>query len=179
VYHPRRLKIERTELPEVIEIEPTVRKDPRGWFMETFNTGEFAPYGIPTLFAQDNHSFSKKNVIRGLHAQFDPPQGKLVRCVRGTILDIAVDIRPESPTYRKWISRELSAENHKMLWIPEGFAHGFAVLSEEAEVVYKCTTLWNAAGERAIAWNDPSIDIDWQVTNPIIGERDAMAPRLP
>jgi dTDP-4-dehydrorhamnose 3,5-epimerase len=179
VYHPRRLKIERTEIPDVILIEPRVFDDERGWFMETYNKDKFAEHGLPTEFAQDNHSFSYKNVIRGLHYQFDPPQGKLVRCVRGTILDVAVDIRRDSPTFRKWVGKELSAENHRMLWIPAGFAHGFAVLTDEAEVVYKCTSLWNPSGEGAIAWNDPSIGIDWKVANPIVGPRDAEALPLP
>ena len=172
------MKIEPTELSEVLLIEPDVFRDERGWFMETFSTRTFANE-LPAEFQQDNHSFSRKNVIRGLHYQLDPPQGKLVRCVRGTILDVAVDIRRDSPTFRKWVGRELSADNHRMLWIPAGFAHGFAVLSDEAEVVYKCTTLWNPKGEGAIAWNDPSIGIDWQVKDPIIGKRDAEALPLP
>ena len=166
----------------MLVIEPELREDNRGWFMETFSTAKFAAnaeeYGLPTEFKQDNHSFSYKNVIRGLHCQFDPPQGKLVRCVRGTILDVAVDIRRDSPRFRQWVGVELTAANRRMLWIPEGFAHGFSVLSDEADVVYKCTTLWNQKGEIAIRWNDPSIGVDWQVKDPVVGLRDLDAPFL-
>lgn len=172
MYHPRRLKIRETELPGVLVIEPAVFADDRGWFMETFNAAKFAAHGIPTEFAQDNHSYSRKGVIRGLHYQPDPPQGKLVRCIRGTIFDVAVDL----PT-AQWFGLELSAENRLMLWIPPGFAHGFSVLSDEAEVAYKCTTLWNPKGERSIVYDDPAFGIDWRVAEPIVSPRDAAAPR--
>ena len=173
MYHPRRLNVRETGLPGVLVIEPRVFRDDRGWFMETYNAAAFAERGLPTEFAQDNHSSSRKGVIRGLHYQLDPPQGKLVRCVRGTIFDVAVDLQS-----RKWAGVELSAENHRMLWIPPGFAHGFSVLSEEAEVVYKCTTLWNPAGERSVLWNDPALAIDWRVSTPIVSPKDAAAPTL-
>jgi dTDP-4-dehydrorhamnose 3,5-epimerase len=174
VYHPRRLNVRETGLPGVLVLEPRVFRDERGWFMETYNAEVFAKHGLPTEFAQDNHSSSKKNVIRGLHYQPDPPQGKLVRCVRGRIFDVAVDLDT-----RKWTGLELSEENRLMLWIPAGFAHGFSVLSDEADVVYKCTTLWNPKGERQIVYNDPALAIDWHVPTPIVSERDAAAPRLP
>jgi len=173
VYHPRRLNVRETELPGVFEIEPRQFRDDRGWFMETFSARVFAQHGLPTEFAQDNHSSSRRGVIRGLHYQFDPPQGKLVRCVRGKIFDVAVDIRRGSPALGKWIARELSEENRRMLWIPAGFAHGFAALTDDADVVYKCTALWNAAGERTILWNDPALNIRWPVETPIISDKDA------
>ena len=173
MYHPRRLNIRPTELPDVRVIEPRVFRDERGWFMETFNAAEFIAEGLPTEFAQDNHSSSRRGVVRGLHYQLDPPQGKLVRCTRGAILDVAVDIRRGSESFGRWTGLELSAENRLMLWIPAGFAHGFSALTEDAEVVYKCTTRWNPAGERTILWNDPQIAIDWRLTDPIVSAKDA------
>jgi len=172
------LEIHPTELPEVLTIQPVLREDDRGWFMETFNAAEFASHGIPTDFLQDNHSCSRLGVVRGLHYQFDPPQGKLVRCVRGRVFDVAVDIRRESPNFGKWISRELSSENQLMLWIPAGFAHGFAALTDNAEVAYKCTALWNSKGEGTILWNDPAIGIAWPVSNPIVSAKDAAGAPL-
>ena len=174
MYHPRRLNVRETDLPGVLVLEPRVFRDDRGWFMETYNATEFAKHGLPTDFAQDNHSSSRRGVIRGLHYQLDPPQGKLVRCTRGTIFDVAVDLQT-----RKWTGFELSEENQRMLWIPAGFAHGFSVLSEEADVLYKCTTLWNPRTEQQIVYNDPSLAIDWRVQDPVVSERDAAAPRLP
>jgi dTDP-4-dehydrorhamnose 3,5-epimerase len=177
-YHPRRLKTRETDLPGVLIVEPRVFRDERGWFMETFNDAAFAQYGLPTEFAQDNHSFSVRGVIRGLHYQLDPPQGKLVRCTRGSIFDVAVDIRRGSPTFGKWTGVELSTDNHLMLWVPAGFAHGFAALTDEADVLYKCTTRWNPQGERCIVWNDPGIGIEWPAVDPIVSTRDAAAPPL-
>jgi dTDP-4-dehydrorhamnose 3,5-epimerase len=177
-YHPRRLKIHETDLQGVVIIEPRVHGDERGWFMETFNTAAFAQHGLPTEFEQDNHSYSVRGVIRGLHYQLDPPQGKLVRCTRGRVFDVAVDIRRGSPTFGKWTGIELSADNHLMFWVPAGFAHGFAVLSDEADVLYKCTTRWNPQGERCIVWNDPAIGIEWDISTPIISPRDNAAPTL-
>ncbi len=159
-------------------IEPRVIRDDRGWFMETFNTNVFREHGLPLEFAQDNHSSSRAGVIRGLHYQLDPPQGKLVRCVRGAIFDVAVDIRRGSSTFGRSFGLDLSEENQLMLWIPPGFAHGFSVLSDEADVVYKCTTLWNPAGDRTIVWNDPDLAIDWRVAAPIISPKDAAGARL-
>jgi dTDP-4-dehydrorhamnose 3,5-epimerase len=172
------LNIIETDLPEVLLLEPVRRGDPRGWFMETFNAAAFREHGLPDTFAQDNHSYSTGGVVRGLHYQLEQPQGKLVRCTRGRILDVAVDIRRGSPTFGKWTTAELSAENHRMLWIPPKFAHGFAVLSEDAEVVYKCTTLWHQASDRSLLWNDPELAIEWGLTNPSLSEKDAGAKPL-
>ncbi len=146
--------------------------------METFNVRTFAEHGLPDVFAQDNHSYSRGGVVRGLHYQLHEPQGKLVRCTRGRILDVAVDIRRSSPTFGRWTSVELTAENHRMLWIPPRFAHGFAVLSEEAEVLYKCTTPWDAASDRSLLWNDPEIGIEWNVEAPQLSVKDAAGKPL-
>ena len=159
-------------------IEPKVFGDDRGWFMETFNAAVFRERGLPETFLQDNHSFSIRGVVRGLHYQLREPQGKLVRCTRGTIFDVAVDIRRGSPHFGKWTGAELSEENRRMLWIPPGFAHGFAVRSETAEVIYKCTTLWDRDSDRSILWNDPDIAIGWGVPNPLISSKDASGSRL-
>lgn len=159
-------------------IEPAVFRDDRGWFLETFNAARFAAAGLPTDFAQDNHSRSRRGVVRGLHYQLHEPQGKLVRCVEGAILDVAVDIRRGSPHFGKWAGVELTAENKLMLWIPPGFAHGFSTLSEDAEVLYKCTTLWHPATDRSLLWNDPAIGIDWRVTEPRLAEKDARGTPL-
>ena len=178
MYHPRRLKVRQTKLPGVLLIEPAVYPDSRGWFMETFNAGVFGTHGLPETFAQDNQSFSKRGVLRGLHYQLEQPQGKLVRCTRGRIVDVAVDIRRSSPLFGRHEAVELSEENRLMLWIPPGYAHGFAVLSDGAEVLYKCTTLRHAASERSILWSDPELGIDWQVAEPIVSEKDAAARPL-
>jgi dTDP-4-dehydrorhamnose 3,5-epimerase len=146
--------------------------------METFNAAVFREHGLPDTFAQDNHSYSIGGVVRGLHYQLHEPQGKLVRCSRGAILDVAVDIRLASPHFGRWTSVELTAENKRTLWIPPRFAHGFAVLSEDAEVIYKCTTLWHAQSDRSLLWNDPEIGIDWRIENPRISEKDAAGKRL-
>ena len=159
-------------------LEPTTHRDARGWFMETFNTAVFASLGLPVSFEQDNHSYSVRNVVRGLHYQLFEPQGKLVRCVRGAILDVAVDIRRRSPTFGQWVGETLTAENGKMLWIPPGFAHGFSVLSDGAEVIYKCTTRWDKASDRSLLWNDPEIGIDWGIPEAIVSPKDAAAPPL-
>ena len=178
MYHPRRLKIRTTGLPDVLILEPRVFEDTRGWFMEFYNSATFDSHGLPSTFVQDNHSLSKRNVVRGLHYQLHEPQGKLVRCIRGTIFDVAVDIRRSSPHFGKWTGIELSSDNKLMLWIPPRFAHGFSVLSDEAEVIYKCTTLWDPASDRSLLWNDPSIGIDWHMTSPLIAPKDATAPPL-
>ena len=178
MYHPRRLRVRQTDLEGVVVIEPAVFRDDRGWFMETFNAVKFAEHGLPTEFAQDNHSASRRGVIRGLHYQLDPPQGKLVRCVRGAIFDVAVDIRRSSPTFGRWTGVQLSAENRLMFWVPAGFAHGFATLTDEAETVYKCTTLWNPATDRTLLWNDPELAISWPVADAILSEKDAAGKPL-
>jgi dTDP-4-dehydrorhamnose 3,5-epimerase len=172
------LKIIETTLPEVLRIEPAVFPDARGWFMETFNAEVFRAHGLPDTFAQDNHSYSKQGVLRGLHYQLERPQGKLVRCARGAILDVAVDIRRNSPRFGAWESAELTEENRHMLWVPPGFAHGFVVLSESADVIYKCTTVRHATSERSLLWSDPAIGIDWRVTEPIVSDKDGAAPPL-
>ena len=172
------MRISETSLPGVRILEPKSFGDPRGWFMETFNADVFRAAGLPESFAQDNHSYSVRGVVRGLHYQLEQPQGKLVRCTRGAILDVAVDIRRGSPTFAQWTGAELTEDNRHMLWIPPGFAHGFSVLSEECEVLYKCTTLWHQPSDRSILWNDPDLAIDWRVTNPAISPKDAAGKPL-
>ncbi len=166
------------EIPDVILIEPAIMTDERGFFMETYKSSVFRENNIPN-FVQENHSYSIKNVLRGLHYQIVPKaQGKLVRCIQGEIFDVAVDIRKDSPTFRKWVSVVLSSENKKQLYIPPGFAHGFCVLSDTAEIVYKCTEEYSPQHERGIAWNDMSIGIDWPVKNPIMNDKDRKNPKL-
>lgn len=172
------MKIVETGLPGVLVLEPRVFGDARGWFMETFNAAVFRDLGLPTEWAQDNQSFSTHGVVRGLHYQLHEPQGKLVRCNRGRILDVAVDIRQSSPHFGRSVSIELSSENRRMLWIPPKFAHGFAVLSDEAEVIYKCTTLWHQPSDRSIRFDDPTLAIDWGVPSPSLSTKDAAAPLL-
>jgi dTDP-4-dehydrorhamnose 3,5-epimerase len=154
-------------IPDVVLLEPKVFGDERGFFFESFNQQQFeAAVGYAVKFVQDNHSRSVKGVLRGLHYQIKQPQGKLVRLVHGEVFDVAVDMRLESPTYGKWVGEYLSAENKRQLWIPEGFAHGFAVLSENAEFLYKTTNYYDPSSERSVLWNDPELDIKW----PILGE---------
>ena len=172
------MKISATTLTEVLILEPRTFSDERGWFMETFNAETFRQLGLPSDFVQDNQSLSRRNVVSGLHYQLHEPQGKLVRCTRGAIFDVAVDIRRTSATFGKWTGAELTAENKLMLWIPPRFAHGFSVLSDEAEVIYKCTTLWHPQSDRSLLWNDPALAIDWRVTAPLIAPKDAAAPTL-
>jgi dTDP-4-dehydrorhamnose 3,5-epimerase len=178
LYHPRRLKVLETALPGVLILEPKVFGDARGWFMETFHVDAFRERGLPDSFEQDNQSHSIGGVVRGLHYQLERPQGKLVQCVRGAILDVAVDIRRTSPTFGKWTSVELSEDNHRLLWIPPRFAHGFAVLSAEADVLYKCTTKWHPPSDRSLLWNDPELAIDWRVDNPSLSAKDAVGKPL-
>lgn len=144
-------------------IEPTVFKDERGYFMETYNQNDFKEAGLDMVFVQDNQSMSVRGVLRGLHYQKQYPQGKLVRAVRGTVFDVAVDLRTHSETYGKWFGVELSAENKKQFYIPEGFAHGFLVLSDEAEFAYKCTDFYHPNDEGGIIWNDPEIGVEWPI----------------
>jgi dTDP-4-dehydrorhamnose 3,5-epimerase len=169
-----------TDLPDVKLIEPKVFGDDRGFFLESWNAEVFANAGIDAAFVQDNHSRSARHVLRGLHYQIVEPQGKLVRVVAGEVFDVAVDIRRSSPTFGKWTGALLSAENKHMFWVPPGFAHGFVVLSETADFLYKCTTLYAPAHERSIAWNDPQLAIDWQLdgATPLLSAKDAVAPRL-
>jgi dTDP-4-dehydrorhamnose 3,5-epimerase len=167
------------EIPEVILVEPKVFGDERGFFMETYKMLDFASSGIRENFVQENHSHSTKGVLRGLHYQ-NPPfaQGKLVRVVRGDICDVAVDIRRGSPTYGKWVGVILSEENKNMLYIPEGFAHGFCVLSEIADVIYKTTNVYSPQSEAGIAYNDEDLNIAWPIGEPILSEKDKRWPAL-
>jgi dTDP-4-dehydrorhamnose 3,5-epimerase len=167
-----------TALPEVVLIEPDVFRDDRGFFLETWHAEKYREGGLPETFVQDNHSFSVRNVLRGLHAQIRHPQGKLVRAVLGEIFDVAVDIRPGSPTFGKWVGEILSGENFRQLWIPPGFAHGFCVLSETAHVLYKCTEVYRRDDEVSILWSDPEIGIDWPVLEPVLSAKDQAASRL-
>ena len=167
-----------TDLPGVVVVEPTVHRDRRGFFLETYHREKYTAGGIGATFVQDNHSRSGRGTLRGLHAQGRKPQGKLVRAVQGTIFDVAVDIRRGSPTFARWTGVELSADDFRQLWVPEGFAHGFCVLTEAAEVEYKCTAVYDRYDELAIAWNDPEIGIEWPVEEPVLSEKDRRAPRL-
>jgi len=161
------------EIKEVILIKPKIFSDERGFFLETFKDSDFRQAGIKYSFKQDNHSFSTKNVIRALHYQLPPKaQGKLVSVITGKIWDVAVDIRKESKTYLKWVGAELSDKNHHMLFIPPGFAHGFSVLSDKVHLLYKCTEEFDSSLERGIRWDDPQINIDWKIGNPIVSQRD-------
>lgn len=165
---------QKLEIPEVILIKPTVLGDERGFFMETYKWTDFADFGINEQFIQDNHSKSvARGVLRGLHFQKKPMgQAKLVRAIAGSVFDVAVDIRQNSPTYGKWVSVALSAENKKMLFIPEGFAHGFCTLEENTEVIYKCSNVYSAEHECGIIWNDKDININWPINDPILSPKD-------
>jgi len=169
------MKAIQTSIPDLLIIEPKVFGDERGFFFESFNRRKFAELtGCDADFVQDNHSRSAKNVLRGLHYQIQHPQGKLVRVVQGAVLDVAVDIRRSSPTFGQHVTAELSAENKRMFWIPEGFAHGFVVLSDTAEFLYKTTDYWHPEHERCIRWDDPALAIDWRLpTSPSLSGKDA------
>ncbi|WP_417870490.1 dTDP-4-dehydrorhamnose 3,5-epimerase [Vibrio furnissii] len=170
------MKVIDTKIPDVKIIEPTVFGDERGFFMETWNQKQFEELvtGKPTTFVQDNHSKSKKGILRGLHYQTENTQGKLVRVVSGEVFDVAVDIRKNSPTFGQWVGEYLSAENKRQLWIPEGFAHGFYVTTKEAEFVYKCTGYYHPASEKSILWNDSVLNISWPIIENIflLSEKD-------
>ena len=167
-----------TELAGVILIEPRVFRDDRGFLLETFHEQKYTEGGIPGPFVQDNHSRSVANTLRGLHAQRLRPQGKLVRAVEGEIWDVAVDIRRGSPTFGRWVGFELTADNFRQLYIPPGFAHGFCVLSDLAQVEYKCTRLYDPSDQLAIAWDDPRLAIQWPFEAPMLSIQDAAAPTL-
>lgn len=167
-----------TSVPGVLVVEPVVHRDERGFFLETYHREKYRQGGLDAVFVQDNHSRSVARTLRGLHAQLRRPQGKLVRAVRGEIFDVAVDIRSGSPTFGRWVGERLSEENFRQLWVPPGFAHGFCVLSEIAEVEYKCTALYDREDELSIAWDDPQIGIEWPVEQPILSPKDAAAARL-
>lgn len=177
------MKLLPTALPDVLLVEPEVYRDERGFFLEVFHEARWtAETGLALRMVQDNHSRSRRGTLRGLHAQLRRPQGKLVRCTRGEIFDVGVDIRRGSPTFGRWAGAVLSEENFRQLWVPEGFAHGFCVLSDVAEVQYKVTDFYDPGGELGIAWNDPQIGIDWPLDagkgEPLLSPRDAAAPTL-
>lgn len=164
-----------TAIPEVMILEPQVFRDARGFFMETFHEEKFAALGLPTRFVQDNHSASRRGVLRGLHYQIQQAQGKLVRVISGEVFDVAVDLRRSSPTFGQWVGEVLSAENHRMMWIPPGFAHGFLVLSGWAEVLYKTTDFYAPQWERTLLWNDPAVGVRWLIPpgeQPLLSEKD-------
>jgi dTDP-4-dehydrorhamnose 3,5-epimerase len=161
-----------TELAGIVVVEPKVFEDERGFFMETFHKPRFAQAGIDVEFVQDNHSRSRQGVLRGLHYQISRPQGKLVRVIRGAVLDVAVDLRRSSPTFGRWYGCQLSEANKRQVYIPAGFAHGFCVTSEIAEVIYKCTDIYSPPDERTLLWNDPALGINWPVSSPTISEKD-------
>ena len=172
------MKFTQTDLPGVIVVELEVFRDSRGFFVESFHAEKFATGGIDATFVQDNHSRSRRGTLRGLHAQKDYPQGKLVRATRGVVFDVAVDVREGSPTFGRWVGYELSEENFRLLYIPVGFVHGFCVLSETADVEYKCTDFYRPGDELGVAWNDPEIGIDWPVEQPLLSEYYAANPAL-
>jgi dTDP-4-dehydrorhamnose 3,5-epimerase len=170
------MKVKATKLPGVLIVEPVVFGDDRGLFFESFNEREMRSIGIDAHFVQDNHSRSQYNVLRGLHYQIDQPQGKLVRVVSGKVFDVAVDVRRDSPAFGKWVGVELSAENKCMFWLPPGLAHGFVVLSESADFLYKATEYYAPEFERTILWNDPDLGIEWPLTGqPVLSAKDATA----
>lgn len=164
-----------TAIPDVLVLRPKVFGDARGFFFESFNSRDFQEVtGLQVDFVQDNHSRSAKKVLRGLHYQIQHPQGKLVRVVQGTVFDVAVDLRKSSPTFGKWVGETLSADNHKQLWVPPGFAHGFLVLSDSAEFLYKTTDYWYPEHERSLLWNDPTVRVEWPVDfQPQLATKDA------
>uniref|UniRef100_A0A7V4CNF0 dTDP-4-dehydrorhamnose 3,5-epimerase n=1 Tax=Fervidobacterium pennivorans TaxID=93466 RepID=A0A7V4CNF0_FERPE len=174
------MRVIETELPGVLLIEPDVYRDERGWFIESYSYKAFKQFGIDIVFVQDNHSYSKKRwTLRGIHFQNNPmAQSKLVRCTRGKILDVVVDLRKGSPTYKKWIMVELSEDNKRMLFIPKGFGHAFLTLTDDVEVQYKVDEYYSKEYDRSIRWNDPEISIDWPVKDPILSEKDRNAPFL-
>lgn len=170
--------VESVHLDAVVVVRPSVFEDARGFFMEAFRADEFHALGLPDHFVQDNHSGSIRNVVRGLHFQWDPPMGKLMRVTAGSAFLVAVDIRKGSPTLGQWVGVEASAANRKQVWAPAGFARGFCVLSDFAEIQYKCTGIYNAKGEAGILWNDPAIGVAWPVSEPTLSSKDAQAPTL-
>ena len=172
------MKVIETKIAGVLIIEPKVFGDSRGFFLETFNADRYAESGIESNFVQDNYSRSTKGVLRGLHYQKNYPQGKLVSVTSGIVFDVAVDIRQDSSTFGQWVGITLSADDHKQFYIPPGLAHGFCVLSETADFQYKCTEYYHPEDEASIRWNDPDIAIEWNISEPILSEKDAKAPFL-
>ena len=172
------MKTTRTALPECVVVEPAVHGDARGFFYESFHARKFADAGLDLRFVQTNVSRSARGVLRGLHYQWPNPQGKLVSVLEGEVYDVAVDIRAGSPRFGQWAAVILSADNKRHFWIPEGFAHGFAVLSEHATFIYQCTALYDAAADASVRWNDAAIAIDWPIAEPLLSEKDLKAPFL-
>lgn len=172
------MKITPTDLPDVLLVEPDVHRDDRGFFLETWHAQKYAQAGLDADFVQDNHSRSQRGTLRGLHVQRAKPQGKLVRASFGEIFDVAIDIRHGSPTFGRYVGVLLSAENFRQLWIPKGFAHGFCVISEIAELQYKCTDVYDPTSELTIAWNDPTIGIEWPIDDPLLSDKDRVGQTL-
>lgn len=172
------MKVIETKLAGVVIVEPDVFGDSRGYFMETWSRKKYEERGLPGNFAQDNVSFSAQGVLRGLHLQYPNSQGKLVSVLQGEVYDVAVDVRPDSPTFRQWIAVTLSVENKRQFYIPEGYAHGFCVISETALFMYKCTDNYCPASEIGILWDDPDIGIDWPVKSPVLSSKDSVHSRL-
>lgn len=172
------MRVVATSLPEVLLIELDVFEDARGHFYERFNERAFGSAGLPVRFVQDNHSYSRAGVLRGLHFQQRNPQGKLIQCTRGAVWDVAVDVREGSPTFGKWVGVELSADVRQLLWIPPGFAHGFCVTATEAELTYKCTEFFDSQDDAGVAWNDPTLGVPWPVKDPILSDKDRQLPPL-
>ncbi len=172
-------KFIKAEIDGPVIIEPSVFGDDRGFFLEAYKRSEFAAAGIDVDFKQDNHSLSSRNVLRGLHYQKPPfGQGKLVRVIRGSVWDVAVDIRRSSPTFKKWVAVELSGDNKKMFYIPEGFAHGFVALTDDVHLLYKCTNEYSPKHDAGIIWNDPEINVKWPVNEPVLSAKDVILPLL-
>lgn len=168
-----------TRIPDVMILEPVIHGDHRGFFLETYRREVFAAAGLDLDFVQDNHSKSARGVLRGLHYQLQQPQGKLVRVVQGEVFDVAVDLRRSSPTFGQWVGELLSEDNKRAMWVPPGFAHGFVVISEAAEVTYKCTTYYAPQHERSLLWNDPALGIDWPPLGDVqLSDKDRLAPVL-
>src|ERR1700741_712725 len=172
------IKIESRHLQDVVVLVPDIFQDSRGFFMETFREDQFKEHGLPSHYVQDNHSKSERGVVRGLHFQWDPPMGKLMRVTQGSAFLVAVDIRKGSPTLGRWVGVEASAENRRQVWAPAGFARGFCVLSDSAEIQYKCTGLYSNKAESGIRWNDPKIGIEWPLRDVVLSEKDRNAQSL-
>ena len=172
------MKFVQTEIPDAILVKPTVIEDHRGFFMESYHIEKFKLGGIDCTFVQDNHAKSVQNTLRGLHFQVKYPQAKLLRCLKGKVFDVAVDIRKDSPFFSKWVGVELSEENKYQLFIPQGFAHGYYVMSETAEIAYKCSDIYHPEDEQGIRWDDPDIGIEWPETKPVLSDKDIKLPTL-
>jgi dTDP-4-dehydrorhamnose 3,5-epimerase len=172
------MHVEATSIPGVLLVTPSVFRDPRGFFVETYHEERYRAAGMAARFVQDNHSLSSKGTLRGLHAQLRRPQAKLVRCVQGAIWDVALDIRVGSPSFGTWVGAELSAATARQIYIPEGFAHGFAVLTETAEVEYKCSDVYVPDDQLTVRWDDPDLGVSWPLQEPLLSDKDRAAPQL-